>query len=50
VLDNATSRSTAPTAQSHADQGRMIRRYITWRNRNTCDHELKRVIDRANVC
>ena len=36
--------------QSHAEQGHMIRRYISWRNRNTCDRELRRVIDRANVC
>ena len=28
----------------------MIRRYIHWRNRNTSDRELRRVIDRANVC
>jgi transposase len=36
--------------QSHAEQGRMIRRYINWRNRNTCDQRLKRVLDRANLC
>lgn len=36
--------------QSHIEQGRMIRRYITWRNRHACDRELKRVVDRANVC
>jgi len=36
--------------QSHTEQGQMIRRYIIWRNRNTRDHELKRVLDRANVC
>jgi transposase len=36
--------------QSHAEQGQMIRRYISWRNRNTCDRELRRIIDRANVC
>jgi hypothetical protein len=23
---------------------------VSWRNRNTCDHELKRVINRANIC
>src|SRR4051812_40354817 len=33
----------------HATQARMIRRYIAWRNRNTHDHELRRVVDRANV-
>ena len=35
---------------SHAEQGRMIRGYITWRNRNACDRELQRVISAANVC
>jgi len=35
---------------SHAEQGRMIRRYISWRNRNTCDPSLRRVVERANVC
>jgi transposase len=34
---------------SHAAQGRMIRRYIAWRNRNAHDRELRRVVDRANV-
>jgi transposase len=33
----------------HATQGRMIRRYIAWRNRNAHDNHLRRVIDRANV-
>src|SRR3954465_13774372 len=33
----------------HATQGRMIRRYIAWRNRNAHDRDLCRVIDRANV-
>src|SRR3954464_6713768 len=33
----------------HATQGRMIRRYIAWRNRNAHDRDLRRVIDRANV-
>ena len=36
--------------RSHAEQGRMIRRYIGWRNRNVCDRELRRVVDGANVC
>jgi transposase len=33
----------------HATQGRMIRRYIAWRNRHAADHDLRRVIDKANV-
>lgn len=33
----------------HATQSRMIRRYIAWRNRNAHDHDLRRVVDRANV-
>jgi hypothetical protein len=33
----------------HAAQSRMIRRYIAWRNRNAHDHDLRRVVDRANV-
>ena len=33
----------------HATQGRMIRRYIAWRNRNAHDRHLRRVVDRANV-
>lgn len=36
--------------RSHAEQGRMIRRYIGWRNRNACNKELRRVVDGANVC
>ena len=32
----------------HAIQGRMIRRYIAWRNRNTHDRPLRRLVDRAN--
>jgi hypothetical protein len=27
----------------------MIRRYISWRNRNACDRNLREVVDRANV-
>ena len=34
---------------SHADQSRMIRRYIAWRNRNAHDQDLRDVINRANV-
>jgi transposase len=33
----------------HRTQGRMIRRYIAWRNHNAHDQHLRRVIDRANV-
>jgi transposase len=35
--------------RSHEEQGRMIRRYISWRNRNACDRGLREVVDRANV-
>ena len=34
---------------SHAAQGRMIRRYIAWRNRNTHDRRLRKILDRANI-
>jgi transposase len=34
---------------SHAEQGRMIRRYIAWRNRNTQHRKLRDIINRANV-
>lgn len=30
------------------EQGSMIRRYIAWRNRNTTDPRLHRIIKRAN--
>lgn len=33
----------------HATQGRMIRRYIAWRNRHADDQRLRRIVDRANV-
>jgi transposase len=33
----------------HHTQGRMIRRYIAWRNRHTHDHRLRRIVNRANV-
>jgi transposase len=34
---------------SHQEQGRMIRRYIAWRNRNAHDRALREVVKRANV-
>jgi transposase len=34
---------------SHKQQASMIRRYIIWRNRNANDHQLRAVIDKANV-
>jgi hypothetical protein len=34
---------------THREQGSMIRRYIAWRNRNTSDPRLCRIIERANV-
>lgn len=34
---------------SHKEQGRAIRRYISWRNRDPHDRRLRKVIDRANV-
>ena len=34
---------------THREQGSMIRRYIAWRNRNTGDPRLRRIINRANV-
>jgi transposase len=34
---------------SHEAQGRMIRRYIAWRNRHARDEALQAVINRANV-
>jgi uncharacterized protein YjiS (DUF1127 family) len=33
----------------HATQARLIRRYIHWRNRNTNNPRLKRLINTANV-
>jgi hypothetical protein len=33
----------------HATHGRMIRHYITWRNRHADDQRLRRVVDRANL-
>jgi transposase len=34
---------------SHREQGSMIRRYIAWRNRNTRNPRLRRIVNRANV-
>ena len=34
---------------SHQEQGRMIRRYIAWRNRNAHDRALRELVQRANV-
>jgi transposase len=35
--------------QNHTAQASMIRRYIAWRNRNTDNPRLRRIVDRANV-
>jgi transposase len=35
--------------QTHEEQGRMIRRYIVWRNRNAHDQSLRELVKRANV-
>jgi transposase len=34
---------------SHKEQGSMIRRYITWRNKHANNERLREVADRANV-
>ncbi len=34
---------------THREQGSMIRRYIAWRNRNTGNPRLRRIVERANV-
>ena len=34
---------------SHAEQARMIRRYIRWRNTHARDRQLTELINRANV-
>jgi hypothetical protein len=34
---------------THQEQGRAIRRHISWRNRNPHDRHLRKVVDRANV-
>lgn len=33
----------------HATQGRLIRRYIAWRNAHTDDPKLRRLVRRANT-
>jgi transposase len=38
-----------PDHASHDEQGRMIRRYIAWRNRNAQDKALCALVKRANV-
>ncbi|NYJ07003.1 helix-turn-helix domain-containing protein [Petropleomorpha daqingensis] len=35
--------------QTHAEQGRMIRRYIAWRNQHATDPRLRKVIKRAST-
>jgi transposase len=34
---------------NHREQGSMIRRYIAWRNRNTDNPRLRRIVNKANV-
>lgn len=34
---------------SHEEQGRMIRRYLAWRNRHADDQKLREIVDRAKV-
>jgi hypothetical protein len=34
---------------SHREQGSLLRRYIAWRNRNTDDERLRRIVKRSNV-
>ena len=34
---------------SHEEQGRMIRRYLAWRNRHADDQRLREILDRAKV-
>jgi hypothetical protein len=34
---------------SHTEQASMIRRYISWRNRNAHDKRLREIVDRPNV-
>ncbi len=36
-------------ASTHREQASMIRRYIAWRNRNTADPRLRRIVKRVNV-
>jgi hypothetical protein len=34
---------------THTEQAGMIRRYIAWRNRNTRDRRLGKIVNTANV-
>jgi hypothetical protein len=34
---------------THREQGSMIRRYIAWRNRDTSNPRLRRIVERANA-
>jgi hypothetical protein len=34
---------------THKEQGGMIRRYISWRNRHADDQRLRALVDRANI-
>nr|WP_245236057.1 hypothetical protein [Streptomyces durhamensis] len=34
---------------NHKEQGRMIRRYIIWRNKHAADERLRKVVTTANV-
>ena len=34
---------------THTEQASMIRRYIAWRNHNTRDRRLGKIVNRANV-
>jgi hypothetical protein len=34
---------------THDEQASMIRRYIAWRNRNTNNPRLRRIVERASV-
>ncbi|GAA2404953.1 hypothetical protein GCM10010420_35780 [Streptomyces glaucosporus] len=42
-------RYLAPDSTDHKEQGSMIRRYITWRDRYVDDRRLRSVADRANA-
>jgi hypothetical protein len=35
--------------RTHGEQASMIRRYIAWRNRNTNNPRLQKIVQRANV-
>ncbi|GAA2809853.1 hypothetical protein [Nonomuraea dietziae] len=34
---------------SHREQGSMIGRYIAWHNRNSDNHRLRKIVNRANM-